>query len=134
MAAVETIPTASKNKWLKRILFGGAALILIVTLLMVSRLAFSRPPGEILLRTNGLTFSETELEARAGEPVNLELFNVDGYEHAFEIDEFNVHVLLPGSETANLTFTPTEPGTYTFYCGVYGHREAGMVGTLVVAP
>jgi uncharacterized cupredoxin-like copper-binding protein len=31
-------------------------------------------------------------------------------------------------------FTPTTTGTYSFYCGVPGHREAGMVGTLIVEP
>jgi uncharacterized cupredoxin-like copper-binding protein len=29
------------------------------------------------------------------------------------------------------TFT-VEEGTYEFYCSIPGHRESGMVGTLVV--
>ena len=35
-------------------------------------------------------------------------------------------------EQALVLFIPTEPGTYTFYCGVPGHCEAGMEGTLIV--
>lgn len=38
---------------------------------------------------------------------------------------------MPGM-SALVTFTPTEPGTYEFYCAVPGHREAGMVGTVIV--
>jgi uncharacterized cupredoxin-like copper-binding protein len=28
----------------------------------------------------------------------------------------------------------TRAGTYPFSCGIPGHREAGMVGTLIVEP
>jgi uncharacterized cupredoxin-like copper-binding protein len=41
---------------------------------------------------------------------------------------------MPGNETALALFRPTESGAYTFYCGVPGHRAAGMVGTLLVVP
>jgi plastocyanin domain-containing protein len=36
--------------------------------------------------------------------------------------------------TAHIRFTPTEPDTYTFFCGVDGHSKKGMTGTLVVLP
>jgi uncharacterized cupredoxin-like copper-binding protein len=50
------------------------------------------------------------------------------------LDAFNVHVAMPSGESTLALFTPNAPGTYTFYCGVPGHTEAGLVGTLVVEP
>jgi hypothetical protein len=41
---------------------------------------------------------------------------------------------MPAGKPALGLFTPNKPGSYTFYCDVPGHREAGMVGTLIVAP
>ena len=41
---------------------------------------------------------------------------------------------MPSGKPALALFTPTTPGTYTFYCHIPGHREAGMVGTLIVGP
>ncbi|MCH7860368.1 MAG: multicopper oxidase domain-containing protein, partial [Proteobacteria bacterium] len=38
---------------------------------------------------------------------------------------------MPGT-TASVIFTATEPGEYEFFCTIPGHKEAGMVGRLIV--
>ncbi len=77
-------------------------------------------------------FDQTELRAKVGEMVALRLENGDNQTHSFDIDEFDVHVpMLPGKRSLAL-FKPGQAGTYTFYCRVPGHREEGMLGTLVV--
>lgn len=72
-------------------------------------------------------------ELPAGE-TNLVLDNQGEIEHtlAFEGIEGGEPVVEaePG-ETAEAT-TQLEPGTYTYYCTVGNHREAGMEGTLEV--
>ena len=80
------------------------------------------------------TFDRAELRARGGEIVALRLENSDTAGHYFDIDELNVHVPMPSGKPALALFTPMTPGTYTFYCHIPGHREAGMVGTLIVGP
>lgn len=81
----------------------------------------------------GMHFDQTELRVSPGELVALRLTNTHGVSHSFDIDTLGVHVAMPGGKDALALFTaPDAPGTYEFYCGVPGHREAGMVGTLVV--
>ncbi len=46
-------------------------------------------------------------------------------------DDLHIVHVDPG-ETATGSFTIDEPGTYTVYCAVPGHREAGQEATLVV--
>lgn len=43
-----------------------------------------------------------------------------------------LHVAAEAGRTAQITFTPKEPGEYVFYCTVAGHRQAGMEGRIVV--
>ena len=77
-------------------------------------------------------FTPSEVEATEG-TVTLEITNVDAFDHDFVIDELDVKQTLPAGKTTTLTFDAT-PGTYTFYCSIPGHREAGMEGTLTVVP
>jgi plastocyanin len=45
----------------------------------------------------------------------------------------NLSVAKEGDEASG-TFTFTNPGTYSFWCTVAGHKGFGEVGTLVVVP
>ena len=44
----------------------------------------------------------------------------------------SAHTELVANGKAVATIGDLKPGTYTFYCTVPGHREAGMEGTLTV--
>lgn len=81
--------------------------------------------------TNELAFEPDELSAAAGE-ITVELTSEDATNHTFVIENGDQQVVAAdGGETATGTVT-LEPGTYTFFCDVPGHREAGMEGTIEV--
>ena len=47
-------------------------------------------------------------------------------------DQPKLHVVAAAESRGTLTFTPTKPGQYEFYCTVAGYKEAGMVSVLTV--
>jgi len=77
-------------------------------------------------------FTPAEIEVPEGD-VEIEIANLDAFEHDFTIDELDVQVAFGANETVQESFAAT-PGTYVFYCSIPGHREAGMEGTLSVLP
>ncbi len=81
-------------------------------------------------------FDRREITAKVGETVVLRLDNADTTTHYLDIDEFNVHALIPPGKSNVTLFKPTQPGTYTFYCHPHADKaaRAGMVGTLIVEP
>lgn len=90
--------------------------------------------NEATIEMEAMRFQQDEITVNAGQPVTLRLVNRDGYAHAFDMDDFDIHTPLAANETLEISFTPEKPGQYTFYCGSPGHHAAGMVGTLIVTP
>jgi len=128
-------------RWLKGFLIGTTTFVLGASLVATipPSDATAGVSAEALAQLSALvsgrnTFGQTELRARVGETVALRLENSDTQTHSFDIDAFNVHVAMPTNMPALALFTPTAPGSYTFYCRIPGHIEKGMKGTLIVEP
>jgi plastocyanin len=78
-----------------------------------------------------LAYDTTELTARAGE-ITIEFTNESSMPHDVVLEGVEGGATdVISEDTASVTVT-LEPGTYTFFCSVAGHREAGMEGTLTV--
>ena len=81
-----------------------------------------------------LSYDTKQLSARAGN-VTIVMANMSPLEHNVTIAS-GTTVLGATPTFAGGTKTVTvklKPGTYTFYCSVPGHRQAGMEGTLTVS-
>lgn len=116
-------------------------------------------PGEAstaldVIGADWIEFEPDAFTVPAGEEVSVSLTAGDAVEHDFVI-EGAVDVAATGEaghgeaghdtppddlavvhadagQTARGTFTIDEPGTYTVYCSVPGHRQSGMEATLTV--
>lgn len=81
-----------------------------------------------------LAFNTTNLTAKAGK-VTIDFKNPSAIPHNVVIEEETGKELAgfePIAEGEESETAELKPGTYTFFCSVPGHREAGMEGTLTV--
>ena len=77
-------------------------------------------------------FEPDTLTVPADEEITVEVVNGGTVEHDLTLDEASVKIATPATETATGTFS-LPAGTYTFYCSVPGHRDAGMEGTITAS-
>ena len=81
--------------------------------------------------TDDFRFEPDPLEVAAGE-VLIDFDNPSLAQHSFVIEGTDIGVLAePSADCAELV--TLEAGTYTVFCDVVGHREAGMETTLTVS-
>jgi uncharacterized protein len=72
----------------------------------------------IHVASNG--YSPQYLQVKAGIPVNLTLISKDAYSCAlaFSLRAFNISTTLAANDQQSFTFTPTQPGKYTYTCSM----------------
>jgi plastocyanin len=99
--------------------------------------AHAAPSGPLMLAANPegqLSYNTKQLSAHAG-PVAITMTNMSPVEHNVTVAQGSTVLgatptFKGGAKTLTLNL---KPGTYTFYCSVPGHRQAGMEGTVSVS-
>lgn len=83
--------------------------------------------------TSQLKFDKSALSASAGK-VTIVMKNPAALQHdvAIEGNGVNAKGKIVGQGGTSTVTATLKPGTYTFYCSVDAHRQAGMEGTLTV--
>jgi plastocyanin len=85
-------------------------------------------------------YKPTTIIVPANQPVTITFLDGDTLDHTwtvFDADGITVLANLAvakGGDRASGTFTFIDPGTYSVWCTVPGHRGFGEVGTLIVVP
>lgn len=90
------------------------------------------PDDALVFVAVDIAYSEAPATAEAG-TLTFALDNQGGIFHDVVIEEIgDVEVVGADGGETDVGTVDLEPGTYTYYCSVPGHRGAGMEGTLEV--
>lgn len=144
---------------LRRVPLGG----LLLALALLTTSCGTPSARNVTVKTQAFRYDPASLEWRVGQPVRLQLRNPDAVEHDFVVSGLkfsmaagdtgsathgthrtsgpaaptpqpdSLHVHSAAFTETSVTFTPLSKGTYTVYCTIPGHKEAGMTAQLVVS-
>ncbi len=87
----------------------------------------------VSMTTTEFKFDPATINATPGQPINLTVKNTGSVQHTFVLNASNVKLTIDPGKSVTQTFNaPAQAGTYQFECDIPGHKEAGMIGQLVV--
>lgn len=86
---------------------------------------------DVVLELMDIFFNPDVITIPADADVTIQLANSGSAEHSFFIDELGIDETLAAGQTLIIEIN-VPAGVYEFECTIPGHKEAGMVGTLIV--
>jgi plastocyanin len=86
---------------------------------------------EVKVEASNFEFGPDEIKIDAQEEIALDLQSQDN-PHDFAVDGLGRVAEVGAGDDAVQRLRIDQPGTYTFFCTLPGHRDGGMEGTLVV--
>jgi uncharacterized cupredoxin-like copper-binding protein len=96
---------------------------------------------EVKVVATDLKFTPPTIQAKAGQPLKIVFENKGVIEHDIAFPTLKTdkpgagpHTSARPGQSTTLELTPTAAGTYEYVCTIPGHKEAGMKGTINVAP
>ena len=116
---------------------------------LISACQAGGPSTHLNLELNDFTITPNQLTIPAGSEIQISIENKGAVVHDFYIMKLGMEVgeqfdegdkpnafwdaEVQPDDNVNLSFTaPDQPGTYQIVCGMPGHLQAGMIGTLTV--
>lgn len=96
---------------------------------------------------NDFTYSPPEIQLKKNRTVTVRLKNIGQVEHDLQvtglkvdvvkkghhaIEKGNLHIHVKPGQHDSLTFKPLESGSFSYWCTLPGHKEAGMAGSFTV--
>lgn len=119
-----------KQHWMA-IVFG-----LMMALMLVACGGGTPEPANLTITgKDDFKFTPATITVKVGQTVNITFKNEGVLEHSYVIPGANVSLTgVQAGQTATATFVAPAAGEYEIHCDVAGHKEGGMVGTLIVEP
>jgi uncharacterized cupredoxin-like copper-binding protein len=89
------------------------------------------PDASASITMSELRFEPDDLQIATGQSTAVFVTNADGFDHSFDIDVLDLHVMVPAHQTKVVMLDPDVDAVFELYCAIPGHRETGMVGRVL---
>lgn len=114
----------------------------LTTVILVVSASCQSPPevsasnaAEITVVTTEFKFTPDTVTLKTGDRIRLTLDNSQGkLPHVLKQADLGISVIAEPGQKATFEFVVTKAGKFDFVCSLAGHKEAGMVGEVVVQP